>query len=99
MDGQFRGEHVWQINLEARPTLLEKRIWALQGAVFTDAGKTWGSKGFGPEGFRGSPYFSAGCGVRLVLPQVYRGILRLDAARTLSPVRTWGLNFGVQQFF
>lgn len=98
LDRQFRGEHMWFLNLEARPTLVEKPLWVLQGALFTDLAKTWDARNFGVEGF-GRPIVSYGAGARLIFPRVYRAILRLDAARTQSPVKQYGINIGLQQFF
>ncbi|MBI2069513.1 MAG: BamA/TamA family outer membrane protein [Elusimicrobia bacterium] len=98
LDGQFRGEHMWLVNLEARPTILERPLWTLQGNLFADASKTWDARGFGAEGFR-NPFLSFGAGLRLIVPRIYRAIIRLDAARTQEPLRQWGLSFGLQQFF
>lgn len=98
LDRQFRGEHMWLANLEARPTLVDKPLWVLQGALFTDLAKTWDARNFGTEGF-GDPIFSYGIGARVIFPRVYRAILRLDAARTQRPVRQTGVSLGLQQFF
>ena len=98
VDGQFRGEHMWQANLEARPTLIERPLWVLQGNVFTDLSKTWDSTNFGIDGFA-QPFWSYGLGFRVILPRVYRAILRVDFARTHQPVRQFGMSLGLQQFF
>ncbi len=98
LDRQFRGEHMWLANIEARPTLVDRPAWVLQGGLFTDLAKTWDARNFGVEGF-GDPIFSYGVGARLILPRVYRAILRLDLARTQRPIRQYGVNFGLQQFF
>lgn len=98
LDGQFRGEHMWLVNVEARPTLLERRLWALQGNLFADLSKTWDARSFGLEGFE-SPFVSVGAGVRVILSRVYRGVLRADVAWTLEPVRQVGVSVGLQQFF
>ena len=98
VNGQFRGDHMWVVNMELRTTLLEKRLLAVQGNVFTDLGKTWDAESFGSDGFK-SPFISYGAGLRVILPTVYRAILRIDFARTQEPIRGYGVNFGVQQFF
>lgn len=98
LDRQFRGEHMWLANLEARPTLVDKPLWVLQGALFTDLAKTWDARNFGTEGF-GDPIFSYGIGARVIFPRVYRAILRLDVARTQRPVQQMGVSLGLQQFF
>lgn len=98
LDGQFRGEHIWLLNVEARPTLLERPLWALQGNIFADLSKTWDARAFGLEGFE-SPFVSAGAGLRVILPRVYRGVLRADVAWTFEPVRQTGVSVGLQQFF
>lgn len=98
LDGQFRGEHMWLANLELRPTFFEGPRWVLQGNLFADLSKTWDAKNFGSEGFH-HPFLSLGAGCRVILPWVYRAVIRLDAARTLEPIRQTGFNFGLQQFF
>lgn len=97
-DGQFRGDHMWLANLEVRPTLVERTLWALQGNLFADLSKTWDARNFGLEGFE-NPVISVGTGLRVILPRIYRGVLRMDLAWTREPVRQFGLNIGVQQFF
>lgn len=98
LDRQFRGEHMWLANFEARPTFVDKPLWVLQGALFADLAKTWDARNFGTEGF-GDPIFSYGIGARVIFPRVYRAILRLDAARTERPVKQTGVSLGLQQFF
>lgn len=98
LDRQFRGEHMWLLNLEARPTLVDKPLWVLQGALFTDVAKTWDARNFGVDGF-GRPIISYGAGARVIFPRVYRAVLRLDAARTERPIRQVGVSLGLQQFF
>lgn len=98
LDRQFRGEHMWLLNVEARPTLVDRPLWVLQGGIFTDLAKTWDARNFGVDGF-GDPIFSYGAGARLILPRVYRAVLRLDVARTQRPIQQYGVNFGLQQFF
>lgn len=98
LDRQFRGEHMWMANLEARPTFIDRPAWVLQGALYSDLGKTWDNRNFGAEGFH-DPIFSYGGGLRLILTKVYRAVLRVDAARTQRPVKQMGFNVGLQQFF
>jgi outer membrane protein assembly factor BamA len=89
---------MWLLNLEARPTLMEKPLWVLQGNLFTDFSKSWDATNFAIDGF-GKPFASYGAGIRLILPKVYRAIIRFDLARTEQPIQQIGLNFGIQQFF
>lgn len=97
-DGQFRGEHMWLANIEVRPTLIEKPQWVLQGNVFADYSKTWDAVSFGTDGFH-NPFSSYGIGARIILPKVYRAVLRMDFAKTVTPVSGYGFSFGLQQFF
>ncbi len=98
LDGQFRGEHMWLANVEVRPTLWESAYWVLQGNVFMDLSKTWDSTHFTVQGFS-HPFMSYGAGVRVILPRIYRAVLRVDVARTETPVRMFGFGVGLQQFF
>ncbi len=97
-DGQFRGEHMWVANIELRSTLVEKTKWVIQHNLFADLGKTWDDDSFGLDGFR-SPFVSFGMGFRIILPRIYRAVLRIDGARTQEPSEGFGFNFGLQQFF
>lgn len=98
LDGQFRGEHLWLGNLEVRPTLLERKLWVLQGNFFTDWSKTWDSTHFAIDGFA-DPFISYGTGFRVILTRIYRAVLRVDLAWTQEPVRQFGFSLGLQQFF
>ncbi len=98
LDGQFRGDHYWLVNAELRPTLWSSPLAVLQGNVFTDVAKTWDGQGFSRAGFA-HPFVSAGAGLRVILPRIYRAVLRLDLARTYTPVQQTGIAFGLQQFF
>ena len=98
LDGQFRGDHYWLVNAELRPTLWSSPHVVLQGNVFADLAKTWDDESFSLAGFE-RPFVSTGAGLRMILPRIYRAVLRLDVARTLTPVRQTGIAFGLQQFF
>lgn len=98
LDGQFRGDHFWLVNLEARPTLWRSPRVVLQGNLFADVGKAWDEQRFSAAGLE-DPFVSGGAGLRVILPRVYRAVLRLDAARTLSPIQQTGVAVGLQQFF
>jgi len=98
LDGQFRGDHYWLLNAELRPTLWRSPLAVLQGNVFADVAKTWDEKRFSLAGFE-RPTISTGAGVRVVLPRIYRAVIRLDVARTHTPVKQTGIAFGLQQFF
>ncbi len=98
LDGQFRGDHFWLVNLEARPTLWHAPRVVLQGSLFADVAKTWDEQRFSAAGFE-EPLVSGGAGLRVILPRIYRAVLRLDVARTLSPIQQTGVAVGLQQFF
>ena len=42
---------------------------------------------------------SGGAGIRVILPQLYRFVMRFDYAQTLKKTDTGKFSFGVQQFF
>ncbi len=98
LDGQFRGDHYWLVNAEVRPTLWNSPRAVLQGNLFVDVAKTWDDQSFSLAGFE-HPFVSTGAGLRIILPRIYRAVLRLDVARTHTPVRQTGIAFGLQQFF
>lgn len=98
LDGQFRGDHYWLVNAELRPTLWSAPRMVVQGNVFADLAKTWDEQRFSLNGFE-RPFVSTGAGLRIILPRIYRAVLRLDVARTLTPVRQTGIALGLQQFF
>lgn len=98
LDGQFRGDHYWLANLEARPTMWRAPRVVLQGNLFADVGKTWDEQTFSAAGFE-DPFVSGGLGLRVILPRIYRAVLRLDVARTVSPIQQTGVAVGLQQFF
>ena len=98
LDGQFRGDYYWLVNAEVRPTLWSSPRAVLQGNLFVDVAKTWDDQSFSPAGFE-HPFVSTGAGLRIILPRIYRAVLRLDVARTHTPVRRTGIAFGLQQFF
>jgi outer membrane protein assembly factor BamA len=91
------GNTFWQWNSELRWSGIRSDWLVVQSVLFLDAGKTaldwnalWQSAG--------QPIASAGCGVRLISPRIYRLSVRLDYALALNrPFR--GISFGVQQFF
>lgn len=98
LDGQFRGDHFWLVNAELRPTLWRSPLAVLQGNIFMDLAKTWDEQSFSSAGFE-QPFVSGGAGLRVILPRVYRAVLRFDVARTYAPVKQTGIALGLQQFF
>lgn len=98
LDGQFRGDHYWLLNAELRPTLWSSSLAVVQGNLFADAAKTWDEQNFSLAGFE-HPFLSTGVGLRIILPRIYRAVVRLDVARTHTPVKQTGVAFGLQQFF
>jgi len=94
-DGAIYGSHAAFTNVELRHISLKaQRLW-LQTATFVDAGVA------GPNwaDARESGRSTAGVGLRLAVPQVYRLMLRIDYAWSLSGPHRQGITAGINQFF
>ncbi len=74
------------------------KIFQLQGAVFADMGAVAGGGVYRPTE-RGRPLISIGAGLRAGIVNLYKAILRIDFAYTLSPYRTYDLIIATQQYF
>lgn len=96
-DGEFRGPWKWNASFEFRPNLLDYQSLALQGVLFSDFGKIWGTRPV--FNWRLDPVTSVGAGFRFIFPQFYRALIRLDFAQTLTPSRKWSIGLGGSQFF
>ncbi|MFN0246662.1 MAG: BamA/TamA family outer membrane protein [Kofleriaceae bacterium] len=88
-DGELAGRRAWYANVEYRISSFVSPWLVVQHDVFVDAGGT-----------EHRPFVtSAGAGLRLLSPKVFRLTLRFDYAFTLVPGGNHGIAFGVQQFF
>ncbi|MCB9025899.1 MAG: hypothetical protein H6625_06250 [Bdellovibrionaceae bacterium] len=94
-DNRFAGRYFWLLNSEIRYSFLKSSNYILQLNSFLDL--TSVAENFsGLDSFSGS---SLGFGGRLILPKVYRFVLRIDYAVPLKKEDDMNLSFGVQQFF
>jgi len=93
--GRFYGTGYWLINAEARLPLTERPHFVLQGAAFSDAA----SVGMARSDLEHVTAASAGVGLRVIAPKIYRLVLRMDYAHGLVSKTTQPLSFGIQQFF
>lgn len=94
-DNRFAGSVFWLSNSEFRHPVFERDWLVLQGATFVDIA----SRG---ERFRELGTLdgaSAGAGLRIFLPKVYRFTLRFDYAVPIIKQDEINFSFGVQQFF
>lgn len=90
-DSLLRTARYALVNLELRATLFDSTWFALVAAAFTDAAVA------DVQGARS--LWSAGGGVRLLVPKLVKTGIRADVAVTLVGAPQWGLSFGVYQFF
>jgi outer membrane protein assembly factor BamA len=100
------GRYYFDHTLEYRPYLTRLFLplfgeAVIQGALFEDAAFMWDSSDLSQTRRINSEIslFSAGFGIRINLLRFAGCILRLDAAKTLSPSEGWGGSLGVGQFF
>ncbi len=94
-DNRFAGKYYWLSNTELRVPLYRHKWVVIQGVSFLDlVGTSDRSKYF--TNLEGA---SAGAGLRLFLPKVYRFVLRFDFAQPIKRDDDLKFSFGVQQFF
>lgn len=74
------------------------RVFQLQGAVFADVGGVAGGGAYRTDE-HGKPLISIGAGIRAAVVNLYKAILRIDFAYTLSPYRSFDLIVATQQYF
>jgi outer membrane protein assembly factor BamA len=74
------------------------KVFQLQGAVFADVGGVAGGGAYRTEE-HGVPLLAIGAGLRLAVVNLYKAILRIDFAYTLSPYRSFDLIIATQQYF
>jgi hypothetical protein len=96
-DSRFRGQNAWFANAEYRVAALAHPWIVLQAVGFTDI-----------AGVNDDPTAllstmsaaSAGLGVRIIAPKIYRLVMRFDYAfPIIARDNTIGFSFGAQQFF
>lgn len=92
---RFAGRYYWLSNLEFRRILLQKDDYVIQGTSFLDAATAVESLG-ALDRVGG---VSVGFGARLILPKIYRFVVRLDVAAPIKKQDNHYISFGLQQFF
>ena len=94
-DNRFAGRYFWLSNTEIRLPVWSRSWFVLQSVGFLDIVST--SEQFNQlDAVDGA---SAGVGFRVVLPKIYRSVLRFDYAVPLKKKDDMNFSFGVQQFF
>jgi hemolysin activation/secretion protein len=94
-DGALYGTRAVYGNAEFRKITAQWRYLWVQQVLFADgggAGQSWNE-------VENSRRASAGLGVRLAIPQVYRMVFRIDYAWSLDRPGTRGISAGLNQFF
>lgn len=94
-DNRFSGRHYGLSNSEVRRVVLQRPSVILQAAGFVD----FAIIGEKVKDLNQIHAASVGTGVRLILPQFYRFVLRLDYAKPIIKNDTMNVSLGVQQFF
>lgn len=94
-DNRFAAAKFWLINSEIRKDFLTRPDYIIQGLTFADL------TGIDEAGnkFHNLHAASIGAGVRLVLPKLYRVVMRLDFAEPILKEDEERISFGIQQFF
>lgn len=95
-DGEFSGKFSWFSNFELRIPSIVTEYFAIQHAIFADTG--YAANSF-PDIFNKYTGVSLGTGIRILPLKVNRVALRFDYAYTLNPFNTYGISFGLLQFF
>lgn len=94
-DNRFAGRYFWLSNSELRVPVWRNDWAVVQTTGFIDIAST--SEEFsGLDSIDGA---SAGLGLRVLLPKVYRFTFRLDYAEPIKNNDDRNISFGVQQFF
>ena len=92
---RFSGRQYWLSNTELRSSPYRGDRYLLQGVLFYDAAAVGHEK----RDLTKTKATSAGFGVRFMMPDIYRLVVRLDFAKTLKRYDNRTVNFGLQQFF
>jgi outer membrane protein assembly factor BamA len=94
-DNRFAGRYFWLSNSELRVPVWQNDWFVVQTAGFIDIAST--SETFSQlDSIDGT---SAGLGLRIIFPKVYRLAVRLDYAEPIKNNDNRNFSFGVQQFF
>ena len=95
VDSRFRGSQYWSANAEWRVAPYVSRWLVLQPTAFIDAGTTADTiRGLGQV-----QAATAGLGLRIISPKIYRFVMRFDYAFPLVNDVDAAFSFGAQQFF
>jgi len=97
LDGQFRSKTYWQFNAEYRIPSYRSHWLVLQHIFFIDTVGT--GNNFGDLKENGMQYSSAGIGLRIISPRIYRFNGRIDIALFTSGESPSYISFGSQQYF
>ena len=95
VDNRFAGRSYWLSNLEYRIAFFQRNWLVLQQVTFYDSLSA-------AEDYRdlnSASAASAGIGIRIIAPTVYRLVARIDFAKPLVKRDAIPVSFGVQQFF
>lgn len=95
VDSRFRGQNYWVANAEYRVAAFASRWFVLQPTAFVDFGST-ANKTFDLLDVEAA---SAGVGLRIISPKIYRLVMRFDYAVPFINDGTAAFSFGAQQFF
>lgn len=96
-----RGTGSLVLNAEMRQTVYDKKQWASQLVVFTDAG-LWRKPGqsfFEDNNFEQSYHQYAGGGIRIIYKKAYNAIFRLDYGLDITSFSNGGAVLGIGQYF
>ncbi len=94
-DNRFAGRHYLLSNSELRWLFYQKVNYHLQAVCFTDIAAI----GEEAESLLTVKAASLGVGIRIILPKIYRFVIRLDFAQPIVKKDTLNWSLGVQQFF
>ncbi len=94
-DNRFSGRYYWLSNTELRYLAYTHDWVVLEPTAFIDVVNNVMSE----RDYFGLTAASAGAGLRVILPKLYRFVLRFDYAQPLKRTDTQKFSFGVQQFF
>jgi len=97
-DGQFRGRAYWQLNVEYRIPSYRHKLAILQHNFFVDVTEmknNYSEISFDKESLK----FSAGLGLRFIIPWIYRSVGRIDYAVLRGSSQSSRIALGVRQFF
>jgi len=97
LDGQLRNRAYWQLNTEYRIPSYKSSWLVLQHVFFIDLVQT--AHQFSELLGDTQTYYSAGTGIRIISPKIYRFNGRFDIALITSGDAQSYISFGTQQFF